>query len=407
MRIPRRCSRRSAAGGGIAKTKVGSRGQTEYGVDSEHCDATAADHRVGLGRRPDGGARGLPFLRGVYDRAGDGEERRARADGDDHGAAYSDWQPEISAVGSLRAVHGVDVTTEVAGLVRDLKFRSGDEAKGGQVLVELNADSDIAQLHSFEAAAELSETAYARDKVQYEAQAISKAQLDSDAADLKSRRAQAAAQAALVAKKTLRAPFAGRLGITTVNSGQYLNPATSRHPAVGRSDLCRFQTAAATARQHCRWSDGPRDDRCLPGTRLRRQDQRHRSARRPGNSEFPNRGFGRQRRAAPPARNVRAVAVIAGSVQRYLTLPQTSITYNPYGATVFLAQKALDGSLIAQQTFVTTGSTRGDQVAVLSGIKEGDIVVTSGQLKLKNGTPIQPDNRVQPKNDPNPTPQEQ
>jgi len=112
-------------------------------------------------------------------------------------AGYSDWQPEVAAVGSLRAVHGVDVTTEVAGLVRRLKFQSGDEAKSGEVLVELNADSDVAQLRSLEAAADLSATAYARDQVQYEAQAISKAQIDADAADLKSRRAQVAAQAAL------------------------------------------------------------------------------------------------------------------------------------------------------------------------------------------------------------------
>src|SRR6202023_3779856 len=88
---------------------------------------------------------------------------------------------------------------------------------------ELNADTEIAQQHALEAAADLSSTVYERDKAQYEVQAISKAQLDADAADLKNKRAQAAAQAALVAKKTLRAPFAGRLGITTVNPGQYLN----------------------------------------------------------------------------------------------------------------------------------------------------------------------------------------
>ena len=136
---------------------------------------------------------------------------------------FTDWQPEVSAVGSMRAVRGVDVTTEVTGLVRSLRFKSGDEVKAGQVLVELNADAEIAQQHALEAAADLSATVYERDKEQYEAQAISKAQLDADAADLKNKRAQAAAQAALVAKKVIRAPFDGRLGITTVNPGQYLN----------------------------------------------------------------------------------------------------------------------------------------------------------------------------------------
>src|ERR1700742_1225350 len=106
-------------------------------------------------------------------------------------AEYSDWQPEVTSVGSLRAFRGVDVTTEVAGLVRTINFKSGDEARNGAVLVELNADTDIAQLHALQAAADLSQTTYNRDKMQLEAQAISQAVLDSDAADLKNRRAQA------------------------------------------------------------------------------------------------------------------------------------------------------------------------------------------------------------------------
>jgi membrane fusion protein (multidrug efflux system) len=136
---------------------------------------------------------------------------------------YQQWQPQLSAVGTLRAVRGVDVTTEIAGLVRSLEFKSGDEVKAGQVLAQLNADSDIAQLHSLEAAADLASTVYERDKAQLAAEVISKAQVDTDAGDLKSKRAQVAQQAALVAKKTIRAPFAGKLGISTVNPGQYLN----------------------------------------------------------------------------------------------------------------------------------------------------------------------------------------
>src|SRR5215813_13331170 len=138
-------------------------------------------------------------------------------------ASYQEWQPQLSAVGTLRAIRGVDVTTEVAGLVRGIEFKSGDEVKSGQVLVQLNADSDIAQLHALEAAADLASTVYERDKAQLAAEVISKAQVDTDAADLKSKRAQVAQQAALVEKKTIRAPFAGKLGITTVNPGQYLN----------------------------------------------------------------------------------------------------------------------------------------------------------------------------------------
>jgi len=104
-------------------------------------------------------------------------------------------------------------------------------------------------------------------------------------------------------------------------------------------------------------------------------------------------------------------AVDSGEKKTYLTLPQTAITYNPYGATVFVTADKKDAKgnrqLQAQQVFVTPGPTRGDQVAILKGVSEGATVVTSGQLKLKNGTPLRIDNSIPPLNDPNPTPQEQ
>src|SRR6202795_1746948 len=138
---------------------------------------------------------------------------------------YRVRQPQLDAVGTLRAVRGVDVTAEVAGLVRSIDFKAGDEVRTGQVLAQLNADSDVALLHSLEAAADLASITYERDKAQLAAEVISKAQVDTDAGDLKSKRAQVAQQQATVEKKTLRAPFAGKLGISIVNPGQYLNPA--------------------------------------------------------------------------------------------------------------------------------------------------------------------------------------
>src|SRR5471032_973761 len=135
-----------------------------------------------------------------------------------------DWQPPLSSVGTMVAVRGVDVTTEIAGLVRTINFKSGQDVAAGQLLVQLNADADIAQLRALEAASELAASVLARDRQQFAVQAISQAQIDSDLADLKSKQALAAQQAALVQKKTIRAPFAGKLGITTVNPGQYLNP---------------------------------------------------------------------------------------------------------------------------------------------------------------------------------------
>jgi membrane fusion protein, multidrug efflux system len=322
-------------------------------------------------------------------------------------ARYSDWQPEVTAVASVRAVRGVNITTEVTGLVRSIDFHSGDDAKAGQLLVQLNADSDVATLHSLEAAADLAATVYARDKEQYDAQAISQAQLDADAADLKNKRAAAAAQAATVAKKSLRAPFAGRLGITTVMPGQYLNTGDK---VVSLSSLDPVYVDFNL----------PQEQLALVHTGLTVQVT---------SDAFPKQTFTGRITAIDPAidptsRNFMAeatvdnpqhllmpgmfakAAVLAGAVQRHLTLPQTAITYNPYGSTVFLAVKDPSGKLTAQQTFVTTGATRGDQVAILTGIKEGDDIVTSGQLKLKSGTPLDISTAAQPADAPNPTPQE-
>ena len=324
-------------------------------------------------------------------------------------AAYADWQPEVSAVGSLRAYRGVDVTTEVTGLVRAIRFKSGDEVRAGQPLVELNDDAEKAQQRALEAAADLAATVYERDKAQYEVEAISKAQLDADAADLRNKRAQAAAQAALVAKKTLRAPFAGRLGITTVNPGQYLNTGDkvvtlqAVDPLYVDFKLPQQQLAAITNGQTVNVTTDAFAGVKFTG-KITAIDPRVDAGTRNFQAEatIPN----PDRRLMPGM--FTRVAVEAGAPQRYLTLPQTAITYNPYGATVFLAQhKEGSRTLVAQQSFVTLGPKRGDQVAVLKGINDGDLIVTSGQLKLVNGAPLVVDNSILPENDPNPTPQEQ
>ncbi|MYN26840.1 efflux RND transporter periplasmic adaptor subunit [Duganella levis] len=334
-------------------------------------------------------------------------------------AATAEWQPQLTSVGTLAPVRGVDVTTEIAGLVREVRFKSGDEVKAGQVLFEMNADSDIAQLRALQANADLAATTLKRDKLQLSAQAISQAQVDGDEADLKAKQALAAQQKALVDKKTIRAPFAGKLGITAVNPGQYLNPGDK---------LVTLQTI-----------DTVYVDFFVPQKQLASLSIGQKLNLT--NDAYPGVGFAAKVTSISPkidaaTRNVQVQATVPnakrqllpgmfanvsldqGELKKYLTLPQTAITYNPYGSTVFLlspppadskdALKDEKGQayLVAQQVFVTTGPTRGDQVAILTGLKEGQTVVTSGQLKLKNGTPVVIDNKVQPANSPNPTPQE-
>lgn len=320
------------------------------------------------------------------------------------------WQPQLSSVGSLRAVRGVDVTTEIAGLVRTLHFRSGDDTQAGQVLVQLNADSDVAQLHALEAAADLAATVYQRDRLQYEAQAVSKAALDADAADLRSKRAQLAQQAAIVEKKTIRAPFAGRLGITTVNPGQYLNPGDkivtlqSLDPIYVDFALPQQQLSRIAIGQAVAVVTDSFPGRTFPG-RISAVDPKVDPATRNVQVEAT---LGNPKRELLPGM-FGSIAVRAGAPQRYLTLPQTAVSFNPYGATVYIVQqtgKRPDGTpiLTVRQTFVKTGETRGDQVAVLSGVKAGEVVVTSGQLKLRNGSEVIVNNKVRPSNDAAPKP---
>ena len=317
-------------------------------------------------------------------------------------AAKDTWEPKIKAVGSLRAVRGVEVTSEIAGMVRDIRFTSGNEVKEGQVLVQLNADSDIAQLRALEAAAELAKTTYERDRKQFEAQAVSRAVLEADFADLKARRALASQQAALVEKKTIRAPFSGKLGICQVNPGQYVNPGDRivtlqsldslyvdfSLPQQELSRIARGQKVAATSDAY--------PDRTFIGEVSTINPKVETSTR---NVRIEARIENKEHKLLPGM--FVSVELQAGEPQRYLTLPRTAVVFNPYGETVYVVDdkgRGKDGkpSLTARQTFVTVGPSRGDQIAVISGIREGETVVTSGQLKLKSGSPIIINNRVQP-----------
>jgi len=360
--------------------------------------------------------------------------------------AYQDWQPELRAVGSLRAVRGADLALDVAGLVTRVNVRSGEEVKQGQVLLQLRDSEDVAQLHQLEAAAALAEVTFARAKEQLAVQVISKADYDQAAADLKAKQAAVAQQQVNVAKKQLRAPFAGRAGIVTINPGAYLSSGTmivtlqQLDPIYVDFHLPQKTLAELKTGEKVTLTLDAFPGKTSEGTLSAispKVDSDTRNVQLEG--KVPNPGG-----ALTPGMFAN-VNVDVGSKQRYLTLPQTAVVYNPYGATVFVvktkaeadkaqaaaaaqdpdppgepatkdADKKAKGNpgpqlppdaLVVRQAFVTTGPTRGDQVAILKGLDEGVEVVTSGQIKLKSGSPIRIDNSVQPANSPNPTPQEQ
>jgi membrane fusion protein, multidrug efflux system len=338
-------------------------------------------------------------------------------------AEYQAWQPNIQAVGNVRAVHGSDLAFELSGLVQSVDVKSGADVKKGQVLVELVDAQDRAQLASLQATARLAELTAERATKQLAVQAISKAQYDTDMANLKSAQANAAAQAALVAKKVLRAPFSGRIGIITVNPGQYLNAGTTvatlqqLDPVYVDFTLPQSSLAQLRVGGKVEVSTDAFAGKRFVG-RINAIDPK---------VDLSTRNVGLEATVPNPGKLLMPgmfskIDVDVGSAQRYLTLPETAISYAPYGDTVFMvhtgepphsgaAQPASAGkpgtSHYVEQVVVTVGPTRGDQVAVLSGIKEGDEIVTSGQLKLKNGTPVDINNSVQPAFNPNPHPVEQ
>ncbi|HKB61755.1 MAG TPA: efflux RND transporter periplasmic adaptor subunit [Burkholderiales bacterium] len=327
-------------------------------------------------------------------------------------AQFTEWQGEFQAVGTLRAVRGADIAPELSGVITAIHFQSGQAVAAGAPLVQLNAESDLARLQSLAAAADLAQANYERDKKQLEFQAVSQAVVETDAATLKSARAQVAEQQALLNKKLVRAPFEGRLGIRAVDLGQYVNAGTK---------LVTLQELDPV------YVDFYAPQKSLGKIALKQKIILKTDAFQ--GQEFPGEVSSIDPKVDPATRNVQVRATVrnpkrsllpgmfatvvlaSGGPQRFLTLPQTAVSYNPYGDTVFVVEESKGKdekvALVAQQRFVTTGETRGDQVAILSGIKEGDTVVTAGQIKLRSGFPVIVNNSIQPTNEPAPQPKDQ
>jgi len=325
-------------------------------------------------------------------------------------AGHSEWQTRIEAVGSLRAVKGADLSLELSGVVESISFNSGDDVAEGAQLLKLRTADDVARLESLQAIAALNEITSERDQKQFKMQAVSQATLDTDAANLKNARAQVVQQQAMIDKKILRAPFAGHLGIRAVDLGQYLSPGTV---------IVTLQALDPI------YVDFFVPQQAIDQLRLDQTVTMHVDA-------FKSEVFTGKISAINPkvdtgSRNVQVratlqnadrkllpgmyatVEITTGSPGNYVTLPQTAITYNPYGDTVYVVDnKGTDAEgkpqLTARQTFITIGPTRGDQVAVLKGVEDGDTVVTAGQIKLHNGSVVLIDNSVTPTADAAPVP---
>jgi membrane fusion protein (multidrug efflux system) len=324
--------------------------------------------------------------------------------------AVAPWQPRLEAVGSARAVNGANLSSQISGIVSAIHFESGADVKQGSPLLDLIAEDDIAHLEALKATTELARLTYERDQKLVKTKAISEQTVDSDKWTLKNDEAQVAQQQALVDYKSIKAPFSGRLGIRQVDLGQFLAAGTTVVTLQQLDPIYVdfFLPEQALARIKVGQHVGAKID-AYPGHAFDGAISAINSLVDIATRNVQIRAtFNNPDRRLLPGMFA-TVDIDVGSAERLVTLPQTAIAYNSYGNIVFLVEeKGKDAAgkplLVARQTFVTTGETRGDQVSIISGVKEGDTVVTAGQMKLRNDTPLVVNNAVQPLNDPNPQP---
>jgi len=326
-------------------------------------------------------------------------------------AQREEWPATISSIGTVAAVQGVTVSADLPGIVDRIAFDSGKPVKDGDVLVQLDTRQEQAQLAAAEAQLELSRLTFQRMQGLVEQDAVSRAEYDTAAAAFKQAEARIREIHATIARKTIRAPFGGVLGIRAVNLGQYLTggdavvPLQSLDPiyvnfGVPQQDASRMRLGRAV--------------------RITASDL--------GSVEFGGRISALDAVVDEATRNVRVQATLAnpggrlrpgmfvqaqvvlGANQPVIALPGSAISYAPYGDSVFVVTDLKDeGGKSYQgvrQQVVKLGGARGDQIAVVSGVQPGEVVVTSGVFKLRNGAAVQINNKVQPSNSKKPKPED-
>jgi membrane fusion protein (multidrug efflux system) len=320
------------------------------------------------------------------------------------------WSPVLPAIGSVSAVQGAIVATELGGVVSEIKFENGGVAKKGDVIVKLDASQEEALLRSAEAEAELARTDLERAQGLASQKVVSKAELD--AAESKFRRLTAIADQmrSNIRKKTLVAPFDGQLGIRQVNVGQMINagqqivPLTSLDPVYVDFALPQQHLAQLTQGLEVRvWSDA------APGR------------------EFKGKLTAINSMVDPVTRNVSVQATLGNpdhalrpgmfaktevelpEKRPALVIPGSAVSYAPFGDSVFVIEKKKDEktgkeSEVIRQQFVRVGEARGDFVSITNGLKAGETVVGTGVFKLRNGMAVAINNDLAPKPQVNPTP---
>ena len=321
-----------------------------------------------------------------------------------------DWQPTLTAVGSINAVQGAIISAELAGTVSEINFQSGTQVKKGDILLKLDASAEQAQLRASQADAELAKADLERAKDLANRKVISAAELDAASAKYAQKQAAVENIQSIIDKKEIRAPFDGAAGIRTVNPGQMVNVG---HPLVSLQALDQVFVDFALPQHQLADVKPDLPVKVTTDAILGR--------------EFDGKLTAINSSVDPVTRNVSLQATVDnadhalrpgmfGRVKVFLPqskptlfIPATAVSYAPFGNSVFIIEKKRDektgkDALLLRQQFIRTGETRGDFVAVTEGLKEGDLVVSTGVFKLRNGMDVVVDNTLQPKAEMNPKP---
>ena len=326
-------------------------------------------------------------------------------------AKEATWPSTENVVGTMVAVHGVTVAADLPGTVSSISFDSGRTVQEGEVLAELDTRQERAQLAAMEAQRDLAKVNHARMEQLVKEGVISKLDYDKAVADQRQTEANVNEIRATIARKTIRAPFTGILGIRQVNLGQYLSAGS---PIVPLQSLNPIYVNFSVPQQML-GSLKEGQTVSLTTDNLARQSFKARINALDSVVDAATRNVQVQATVQNPGGKLRPgmfvqVEVGVGANRSVIPLPASAINYAPFGDSVYVVTdiKGPDGKSFkgVQQQFVKVEGTRGDQVGVVSGLKPGSEIVTSGVFKLRNGAAVAVNNKVQPENSPAPTPED-
>ena len=312
------------------------------------------------------------------------------------------WESRLTAVGSLAAVQGVMVTAELSGKIVRIAFEPGTHVKAGDLLVQQDTSSEAAQLRAAEANVELAKLNLERLKKLLDRRTVAQSQVDNAEAQYKEGVAQADAIRAVIAKKNIRAPFAGRLGIRLVNLGQILNEGQpivslqSIDPIFVNFSLPQQQLAQIQTGLTVRVTSDALPGQAIEGKITAISPEVDAATR---NIRIQATVANRQERLRPGM--FANVAVILPATKNVLAVPATAVLYAPYSDSVFVVDEKKSANnerpeLVVRQQVVQLGEKRGDFVAVVSGLEAGATVVSTGAFKLRNGQAVVVDNTLAP-----------